>query len=78
MPRFSLPKFCRSSIQVIAIVKFGYTPIQNLLNFAQQTPMDFCKVHQIVHVRISLGNKFQLKLTILNFYQGNTKRVFPI
>ena len=39
-PRFSLPKFCRSSIYVIAIVKFSNSPIQNILNFPQWTSMD--------------------------------------
>ena len=43
-PRFSLPKFCRSSIYAITIVKVNNRPIQNLLNFPQRTSMDFCKV----------------------------------
>ena len=42
--RCSLPKFCRSSIYVITIVKFSNRPIQNLFNFPQETSVDFCKV----------------------------------
>ena len=38
-PRFSLPKFCRSGIYVITIVKFSNRPIQILFNFPQQTSM---------------------------------------
>ena len=35
--------------------------------------------HQILHIRNSLGTKFQLKLTILIFFdQINPKRVFTI
>ena len=34
--------------------------------------------HLILHIRISLGTKFQLKLTVLNFFdQICPKRVFP-
>ena len=40
----SLPKFCRSSICVITIVKFSNSPVQNVFNFPQWTSMDFCKV----------------------------------
>ena len=32
-PRFRLPKFFRSSIYVIIIVKFSNSPIQNVFNF---------------------------------------------
>ena len=42
--RFSLRKFCRSSIYVITIVKFSNRPIQNLFNFPNRTSMDSCKV----------------------------------
>ena len=44
-PYCSLPKFCRSSIYVITIVKFSNRSIQNLFNLLQQTSMDFCKVN---------------------------------
>ena len=40
-PRFSLPKFYRCSIYVIAIVKFSNRPVQNLFNFPQRTSKDF-------------------------------------
>ena len=43
-PRFSLQKFCRSSIYVITIIKFGNSSIQTLFNFPDQTSMDICKV----------------------------------
>ena len=39
-PRFSLPKFCRSSIYVITIVIFSNRYIENLFNFPQRTSMD--------------------------------------
>ena len=44
-PRFSLPKFCRSSIYVITIAKFSNSPMQNVFNFPQWTSMDCCKVN---------------------------------
>ena len=40
-PRFSLPRFSRSSIYVINIIKFSNRPIQNQFNFVQETYMDF-------------------------------------
>ena len=43
--RFSLLKFCRSRIHIIAIVKFGNRPIQNLFYLPQRTSTDLCKVH---------------------------------
>ena len=43
-PRFSLLKFCRSSIYLITIVKLSNRSIQNLFNFPQRTSTDFCKV----------------------------------
>ena len=43
-PRFSLPKFCRSSFYVITIIKFSNSSIQTLFNFPDRTSMDICKV----------------------------------
>ena len=34
--------------------------------------------HWIVHIQISVGNKFQLQLTSLIFWQIYPKRVFPV
>ena len=49
-PRFSLSKFCRSSIYVITIVKFSNSPIQNLINFPQR--MDFCKMRRVDEIKL--------------------------
>ena len=45
--RFSLPKFCRSSIYVITNVKFSNSLIQNIFSFLQWTSMDFRKVKRL-------------------------------
>ena len=50
-----LPKFSRSSIYVITIVKFCNRPIQSLFNFPQRTSMDFFQVIQ----KQSPGNVLQ-------------------
>ena len=57
-PRFSLPKFCRSNIYVITIVKFSNSPIQNVFSFPRWTSMNFCKVKNPLK-RSVLKSKFQ-------------------
>ena len=57
-PRFSLPKFTRSSIYVITIVKFSNRSIQNLLNFPQRTSMDFYKVSLIIYLFLTFDKQY--------------------
>ena len=76
---FRLPKFCHSSIYVITIVRFGYTPIQNLSSFPQQTSMYFREVISFDHfVIISLRALFWMIMSatekILNFTAAVTQR----
>ena len=73
--RFSLPKFCRSSIYVITIVEFRNRPIQNLLNFPQRTSMDFSKVslENTYLIRSSSFTDFSNKLKIVKVIYCSSK-----
>ena len=50
-------KFCCSTIYVITIENLSNKPIQNLLNFPQQTSMDFCKVVQSTVILVKFLQK---------------------
>ena len=73
--RFSLPKFCRSSIYVITIVKFSNKPIQNLFNFPQETSMDFCKVsnHERNHA-LAVQDPINSDMAQFDHVQSNSKK----
>ena len=73
-PRFSLLKFCRSSIYVITIAKFSNSPIQNVFNFPQGISMDFCKVNNNLSTNLpNLLNEFT-KYLIRWAFLANTEQ----
>ena len=59
-----MPKFCRSSIYVITIVKFSNKPIQNLFNSPQQTN----KIFKYLSAPFNLQNFYKKILELIQNY----------